>query len=283
MKILILKGLPASGKSTWSKEYVKENKNWVRVNRDDLRNMRGEYWIPKQEDMITKWEDACIRIALEAGNNVILDATNLNQDRNRERVKQLKQIFPNLIAEYKTFDTPLEECIKRDLKRQASVGESVIRGMYDKYLAPPKVVYKEDTSLPKCILVDVDNTIAKMVNRTPFEWSKVKQDEVKENIVNVVKMFHKNGKKIFIFTGRDGCCLEDTRQWLLEKGVPFDNIFIRPAGNNEKDSIIKKRLFEENIRGKYFCELVLDDRDQVVKMWREDLGLTCLQVDYGNF
>lgn len=36
-KLLVLKGLPASGKSTYAKELV--NKGWKRVNKDDLRAM----------------------------------------------------------------------------------------------------------------------------------------------------------------------------------------------------------------------------------------------------
>jgi predicted kinase len=51
--LLILQGPPASGKSTWAKEFVKNNPWYIRVCRDDLRRMRGTYWIPGQEDMIT--------------------------------------------------------------------------------------------------------------------------------------------------------------------------------------------------------------------------------------
>lgn len=58
---------------------------------------------------------------------------------------------------------------------------------------------------------------------------------------------------------------------------------MREAGNNEKDSIIKRRLFDTYIKDKYDIQFVLDDRNQVVDMWRKDLGLCCLQVDYGDF
>lgn len=57
---------------------------------------------------------------------------------------------------------------------------------------------------------------------------------------------------------------------------------MRPEGNNEKDSIIKRRMFDEYIRGKYYVDFVLDDRNQVVEMWR-NMGLTCLQVAEGDF
>lgn len=50
----------------------------------------------------------------------------------------------------------------------------------------------------------------------------------------------------------------------------------------EKDAIIKERLFRQHIEGKFCVEFVIDDRDQVVRMWR-DLGLRCLQVADGDF
>ena len=284
MKLIILQGLPASGKSTFAKEYVKENKDFVRVNRDDLRNMRGVYWLPKQEDLITQWENFAITSSFDFGLNVILDATNLNKDRNKHRVAILREKYPNLKVEWREFyDVSVEDCIKRDLERPNSVGEKVIRNMYEQYLAPKQAVYGEDTRLPRCVIFDVDGTLAKMNGRTPFEWNKVDTDLVKQEIAELARTFYRIGKKVIIFTGRDGICLQQTEKWLTDNSIPYDGIYIRPEGNGEKDSIIKKRLFEDNIRGKYFCELVIDDRNQVVDMWRKELGLTCLQVDYGDF
>lgn len=57
---------------------------------------------------------------------------------------------------------------------------------------------------------------------------------------------------------------------------------MRPAGNMEKDSVIKRRLYEEHIKGTYNVAYVIDDRNQVVEMWRS-LGLRCLQVANGDF
>lgn len=45
----------------------------------------------------------------------------------------------------------------------------------------------------------------------------------------------------------------------------------------------KKELFEAHIARKFYIEFVLDDRDQVVDLWRNELGLTCFQVNYGDF
>ena len=46
LTIIVMVGPPASGKTSWSKEFVKGKSTWIRVNRDDLRLMCGDYWIP---------------------------------------------------------------------------------------------------------------------------------------------------------------------------------------------------------------------------------------------
>lgn len=136
--------------------------------------------------------------------------------------------------------------------------------------------------IQKAIIVDIDGTLAKMTGRGPFEWSRVGEDRCNEPIKSIVNSMAK-AHKIIVFSGRDGVCLTETINWLIENRIHYDKIFMRPAGNNEKDSIIKRRMYDENIVGKYDVSFVLDDRNQVVDMWRKDLGLTCLQVDYGDF
>ena len=57
---------------------------------------------------------------------------------------------------------------------------------------------------------------------------------------------------------------------------------MRKEKDYRQDAIIKQEIYENEIEGKYNIHFVLDDRDQVVAMWRKK-GLTCLQVDYGDF
>lgn len=133
-RLLILQGIPGSGKTTWAREFLKDKKDWVRVNRDDLRNMRGDYWIPEQENLISFMEEQCFRGAICQGYNVILDSTNLNQktlDRFKDIIKVLGD--DNYKIEYKLFSTPLDVCIERDANRPNSVGEKVIKDFYNRY------------------------------------------------------------------------------------------------------------------------------------------------------
>ena len=60
-------------------------------------------------------------------------------------------------------------------------------------------------------------------------------------------------------------------------------MFIRNNGDNDKDRYVKLKLYEEQIKPNYDVKLVLDDRNQVVEMWRWGAKLPCLQVADGNF
>ena len=167
MKILMLKGLPASGKSTYAKGLVSKNHNWVRVNKDDLRAMmnNGEF-SGKLEKQVIKTEREIAENALKIGKNVVIDDTNFNPIH--------EEYFRDLAVRYgaefeiKFFDTPLEICMVRDNKRPNGVGETVIRRMYNQYLKPEPAVYEHDRSLPTAIICDIDGTLAHMEDRNPL-------------------------------------------------------------------------------------------------------------------
>ena len=94
---------------------------------------------------------------------------------------------------------------------------------------------------------------------------------------------HENAQfEILIVSGRDEVCRFKTYHWLINNNVSPGYLFMRPEGNTEEDSVIKKRIFDEHIRDNYQVLFVLDDRKKVVNMWRS-LGLTTLQVADGDF
>tara|TARA_R100000734_G_C3310906_1_gene101693 strand:+ start:1199 stop:1663 length:465 start_codon:yes stop_codon:yes gene_type:complete len=148
------------------------------------------------------------------------------------------------------------------------------------------------------IIVDVDGTLADMRGiRGPFEWDKVHLDRPHQDIIDLVKDLADAGTdimsgdalagteykyKIIITTGRDGVCEQATKKWLDDHKVPYYDFFIRKAGDFRKDNIIKSEIYMDHIRPKYDVKYVIDDRNQVVEMWRS-LGLRVLQVAPGNF
>lgn len=279
-KLLMLKGLPASGKSTHAKELAANG--WVRTNKDDLRAMLNDSkWSKSNEAAVLRLRDFIVTDALQRGKNVVVDDTNfapIHEDTLKKLAKDHKAGF-----EVKFFDTPLEECIKRDLKRPNSVGESVIKKMYADFLKPQPPVVEHDPSLPSAVICDIDGTLAHMVNRGPYDTSKYLDDE-KDDLVHwaFARLSLEGGIRI-ICSGRSDEFRADTEQWLADHGITYDLLLMRPAGDVRKDSIIKRELYEQHIKGKFNVRLVLDDRNQVVDMWRDELGLKCFQVAPGDF
>lgn len=281
---IITKGLPASGKSTWSKAYVSEHQNWIRVNLDDLREeMFSSVFSAKNEKAVVKRQYELIQEAIDNGQNIVVDNTHLNP----KSLNKLTSFFDErgVTYEVKFFDVEVGEAIRRDKDRAKPVGAMVIRRMYNAYLAPKEIVMP---NLPKAIIVDVDGTVAEHDDiRGPHELNKVHLDRPKTNIIDIVKRFH-NTHHILIVSGRQDSCKDATLEWLHKHGViPSDNtkfsLMMRATGDNRKDSIVKREIFDNFINGKFNVDFVLDDRDQVVEMWRGELGLTCLQVNYGDF
>ena len=87
---------------------------------------------------------------------------------------------------------------------------------------------------------------------------------------------------VIVMSGRDESCRTETERWLNKHNIPFDFLFMRPEGDMRKDNIIKHELFNKYVRDNYDVKFVLDDRQQVVDMWRK-MGITCLQVAEGDF
>lgn len=293
-KVIITQGIPASGKSTWAIDYCKANKNWVRVNRDDLRNMRGEYWLPKQESLITDWERSIIERSLMTGYNVIVDATNLNpkhldslkfwlnslKNRDIETGMDNGPLVTNI--EIKFFDISLEEAIKRDFKRQNSVGEKVIRKMYYDYIKTPAQIRLTPfvEGLPFCIICDIDGTLAlNLSGRSHYDMSRVGEDVVNPPVKFILNKMFDEDIEIFIFSGRTDSdnALKNTIEWLKENDIFFDQIYMRKVGDVRNDAVFKKELYDTHIKNKFNVMFVLDDRLQVCRMWYE-LGLPLFRV-----
>ena len=137
---------------------------------------------------------------------------------------------------------------------------------------------------PKCIISDLDGTLALLNGRDPYDASTCENDLLNAPIADILKTYNNllGGPEIIFLSGREDKYREPTQNFLSKHGFLSHRLFMRPTDDFRKDSIIKKEILERDILPKYDVLFVLDDRDQVVDMWR-DSGLTCLQVNYGNF
>jgi predicted kinase len=283
-----MRGLPGSGKSTWAKALVAEETNvWKRINRDELRLMFDDGRTSDgNEKFVKKVRDILIIKALEEGKNVIVDDLNLSS-KNEIRIKQLvgeysKSSGSQVTVEVKEMDTPIEECLARDAKRAKPVGARVIKDLYRQFYFKG-ATYIQDPRLPRAIICDLDGTLAIIGARSPYDAANCELDILNTAVASTLKNYKILGYTIILCSGRKEADRAPSQRWLASHNIHFDTLFMRADDDNRKDSIVKKEIFETSIAGKFYIEFCLDDRDQVVDMWRNELGLNCYQVNYGDF
>lgn len=291
-KIIVLQGPPASGKSTFAKNFIKDNHNYVIVSRDSIRESLGEYWVPSRENLVDKIERDNIVNAIDMGYNVMIDATNLNPKTiaKWEALADEKQCE----IEYKTFWIPFHEAIQRDKNedRIHQVGYPAIRSFYARYNPDllnekewdNRYIKEQDITKPKAILCDLDGTIAIHNGRSPYDTEKCDTDLPNKPLVNLLSALFCGGMKIIFVSGREnkGNCEKKTKEWLERYfGLPFE-LIMREEKDRRPDDVVKEEIYHDKIEDKYNVVCVFDDRDKVVKMWREQ-GLLCNQVYYGDF
>jgi phosphoglycolate phosphatase-like HAD superfamily hydrolase len=144
------------------------------------------------------------------------------------------------------------------------------------------------------VIFDLDGTLAliearralaakpdgKINWKTFFDPENIKLDLPNNPVITAFNAFAEQGFKMVILSGRDSISSTETMQWLKDNDVHPDILRMRPQGSFTPDDILKRNWLDELGVDNVFC--VFDDRDKVVKMWRDN-GLTCFQVAPGNF
>lgn len=138
-KLIICRGLPASGKTTWAKEWVMRDPNHrIRVNQDDIRLMLGKYWVPAREPIVCAIQQETIWIGMSFGVDIVLDNTNLNKEVVDIYVK-IAEKFKYTVEYEDFFNVSLGKCLRRNTTRNASlpkdmqIADTVIVDMYERY------------------------------------------------------------------------------------------------------------------------------------------------------
>ena len=283
-KIIMLKGLPASGKSTWAKEKINENSNYIRINKDDIRESITGKWTPKKEKIVISIRNSLIKTGISLGKNVIIDDTNLNP----KHEQSLKTLAQELGVEFEVNDSflkvPVEECVERDIKRDKSVGYKVIYKMYYDYLYqdPSKKIVNSSNKKRRCVICDIDGTLAHNYGgRNIYDLTRVKEDTPDPLVCAVLdgldSTFGIDYLDIIIVSGREDDCRKETEEWLYHNMIPYKALYMRKSGDKRDDAIVKEEIYKEFIEPEYCVLGVIDDRNKVVRMW-EKLGVKVMKV-----
>jgi predicted kinase len=308
--LLILSGLQGSGKTTCALRWVAEDpKHRRRMNWDELRiELFGPNWVfnRKEEGEMQSISRETVSRWLDEGLSVVIDNTNLTE-KSRALWRSVAQ--GATIEEYEV-DTPVATCVARDRKREgkARIGRAIIErlalftGWIDWNDLPPK--WNPSRGQPDIVVVDIDGTLSDPAHRLHHircvgdctcagkcrsknpRWdlfhAEVDKDEPKPIIIDLVRRLSLS-YWIIIVSGRSpehGCGIK-TEDWLEKHlDIPYVHLFMRQSGDTKPDYIHKKEVLD--LLPKDRIAFVLDDRQQVVDMWRDN-GLTCLQVAKGAF
>lgn len=287
MKLIMYKGLPASGKSTHAREEVLKSHGVIkRVNKDELRMLvDAGKWSSENEKTILKIRDIIVTTLLSEKFSVIVDDTNLHP----KHEINLRKIAQEYGADFKIKDftnISLEECLDRDYKRSVGkVGKKVILKMYNQYLKPTVQLIQYNQLNPDIIVCDLDGTIALFGDANPYERDFTK-DKVNQVVKNILLNRGKSNVQVVFVSGRKDKFRKQTEEWLNKNWGTNYKLFMRKTARKDqqepKDVVVKKEIYEKNLKGKYNILFILDDRNQVVEFWRSQ-GLTCLQVAEGDF
>ncbi len=143
----------------------------------------------------------------------------------------------------------------------------------------------------KIVIFDIDGTLSNCEHRQHFleaepkDWENffksAEHDEPIEPMHGLLTMLKATGNiDIVLCTGRAERMRSTTLKWLEDHEVVFDALHMRPDSDRRSDALVKKEMIQ--IIGRERIWFVVDDRTQVVQMWRKE-GLLCLQCADGNF
>lgn len=286
--IYFYKGLPACGKTTHARDWQLAigSKHLATICKDDLRAMLHQSEFNKtNEDQVLRIEYAIVLDCLMEGRDVSIHNTHLNtshEDRYRKLAAQHGYAFEVIDM----TDVPVSVCIARDSLRDKPVGEEVIRRLAKGKGIPECKPIPYDNSLNDCYIFDLDGTLALHDGkRSPYDYTRVSEDTPNwPVIVTFNRLGTLGGAVMFIFSGREDSCKQETINWLTENSIRHNEyvLAMRKTGDSRSDAIVKEEMWQAHIEGKYNCLGIFDDRDRVVAMHRAE-GRPVYQVNYGNF
>ena len=135
--------------------------------------------------------------------------------------------------------------------------------------------------LPKCVICDIDGTVAWMQGRSPYDWKRVGEDKYDERMFQVLNSFLRADVDIIFISGREGTtqCYNDTLEWIKKKLVGYDKfkLYLPKEKDYRGGVVTKKELYEKYVKDCYDVICVFEDSEKMANIWRS-IGLLCCQV-----
>lgn len=132
--LVLIVGIPGSGKTTYAEKYIKEHSNTIHISSDRIRaELWGNEAIQGDNNEVFSLMQSRAIDALNNGRSVVYDATNVTR-KDRSYIISLCPKFAKI--ECHIIWAPIETCIERDSARERTVGKEVIDRMLKRFQAP---------------------------------------------------------------------------------------------------------------------------------------------------
>lgn len=290
---VIMVGPPGSGKSTLAKSRFADH-----------------YYI--NQDSQGKACKADFANRVKDGRDIVVDRMNFSRKQREEFVNGARQNGYNI--HIVLFHIPKSFCLSRVSKRNNHETISNLDQFYSafntfisQYERPEQDEYDTIETIGlmdakdcwvgnrcKCVVFDLDGTMCNIDHRLHYvrnedkkknDWGKFFDLIPGDELNDWCKRLHESLKlkySIVFCSGRSERYRMQTIQWLQKNGLSYSDLFMRPESDSRKDWIVKENILDFEILPRYNPIMFIDDRTQVVQMWRRR-GFVCLQCADGNF
>lgn len=295
-KLILLVGPPGSGKSTLAKE---------RINRDGDHGAATAYI--NQDSQGKNGHQEAFRTAIFNRQDIIVDRMNFNKQQRHDYLTTAKQAGyeTEIIVIHQPYQVCLERIRERFGKHETIHDEKGARGalavFFGKYERPEpgeadliQFVYPEGPK-EKVIVCDLDGTLCDVEHRRHHvrkpdgekkDWvsffKEIPNDPINQWCRDIIWNFSDQGIHTVFCSGRSTNEQRHTKEWLEKHGLGHFPLYMRDRHDSRQDSIIKEIILDFELLTRYVPYFMIDDRDQVVQMWRKR-GFTCLQCAPGDF
>lgn len=280
-KLVVITGLPGSGKTERARQIIQENINYVRLNRDDLRKtfFLNKPWLQEEEEVVPLIQHMMCRSLLKLGKNIVIDDLNLNK-KTVERYTVLAKEC-NAEVDFIHLRPSIFQCILRDKKRENPVGAETILKIANEY------GLKIDKDAQETIIYFFEEVLADTTQRDACLSGSDKYSKPGwcKSFVPINKFINKLqedmalGYKITIITDTSQSLANELHEWMQIHNVSCDSLIMR----GEKDECESRTSFK-------FDKLIREDlsvcKRIVVSKWDDIDSLKPLEIpieiSYGN-
>lgn len=220
VKLILLVGIPGSGKTTYAEKYIAEHPDTIHLSSDKIREeLWGDEAIQGDNGMVFSFMQSRAIGALHDGKNVVYDATNITR-KDRSYIISLCPKFVQIEAH--VIWAPIETCIERDSARERTVGKAVIDKMLKRFQPP---FYDEGFDEISIILPD-------NFNATDYTFKVMDSMKIPHDNPHHTNDIYNHCKEAYLYACKNGMGsdIETAALW-HDIGKPYVKAFIDNKGN----------------------------------------------------